>query len=102
MKLTFKVYNDYSIIDNYEYSDDGFIYNDKVIKVRNKVNKLIHLFSLTSNWEDENLKGNKDGFYVSIEANKYNYNKEYFFHSSVPENFMMFVDEIKKMALEEN
>lgn len=100
MKLELNVINSNEIIDKYCYSLDEFKYNDKKLDVENKEKKLTHYISITSGWNDTVLESINSGFIVSIDLGKYT-NKYVFSNDSLPDNFMYFLNEIKRLTLED-
>ena len=99
MQVILKVINHNEVIDSYNYSDDEFVCNGKIIEVDNKFAKLVYLIGLTSEWKDNEVKDVSNGFYVSINAGS-NYNKEYFINENNNEDLLVFVSEIKRIERE--
>lgn len=97
MKLVVNSVKNSIIIDNYNFSLDEFYHNNKLLDVDDKFSYLLHLLSYASNWED-NDEVIETGFNVVIENNKgiFNYN----FQSTIPDNFLSFLYEIKKLDKE--
>lgn len=100
MKIIVNIISNNSIIENYNYSDDEFIYNDKVINVNNKILNLTHLISMTTSWQENNIDSSiRQGVYVKVLVD--NYQKEYFFKKDFPNNFEVFIYDMKQLALGE-
>lgn len=87
------------ILDNYDYSLDKFVYNDKILKVQNPIQELIHLISMVSNWDNTTIDSVKDGVEVIVEVENSTY-KYVFENASLPSNFMSFMHEVKRLIME--
>lgn len=100
MKIELNIINFNTLIDKYSYSLDGFYHNDSEIIIDNKLSKITHLISMTSDWENTSLNDIRDGFLVSLEMGELS-KKFIFTNSEQPDNFMNFIHEIKRLTLEE-
>lgn len=98
MKIVFKIVNQGIINDSYEYSNDLFVHNEDILQIDNKDSKLLKLISMTTSWNEYEEECINDGFFVSIDTNKCH--KEYKINKSIPNNFMVFVYEIKQISME--
>lgn len=100
MEIIVNVINNNSVIENYRYSDDEFVYNDKVINVDNKILNLTHLISMTTYWQENDIDASiNQGVYVKVLIDTYK--KEYFFKKDFPNNFEVFIYDMKQLALGE-
>ena len=99
MKLVVRVFKEYKEIEEYIYTDMGFLFNGRAIDASNRVSKLLYLFSMTKDWDKASCSYQvKEGVYVSFEVE--GVNNEYIFSKSFPYNFMIFISEVKRMSEE--
>ena len=95
MKIDLCVINNNSIVDKYNYSVSDFVHNGSKIEVEDKNLILTQLISLTSDWKKTNRKTINNGFYVYVEVG--NYHNEYLFEDCLPNNFQIFIREMKNV-----
>lgn len=96
MKLEISVIDKGIVKEYYEYSSESFLYNDNEIEVINKDAKLFELISMTMNWDDYNSEEFYSGYKVNVTMDKYN--KNYVIDEHLPNNFLMFMYEIRRIA----
>lgn len=98
MKIEFKILNQ-GVVDSYIYSKEAFYHNDQEIIINDKMSQLVHLVSLTSEWDKNKMEEVGYSFYVLVETGDY-YQEYYFGNRYLPNNFSLFAHEVKRLALE--
>ena len=96
MKLIVEVKNNNKIIESYSYNEDSFLFNEKTIEVKDKVEELVYLIGLTTHWHESDFVFLESGFHVLVEIN--DYRKEYFFANQFEDNFLTFFQEVRNIA----
>lgn len=99
MKISINIISSTSIVDSYNYSLDGFMYNNAVLSIKNCEIELLRLISMASNWKDTMLDNIKDGVIVVVEVQNH-IHRYVFDNSNLPDNFMSFMYEVKRLTKE--
>ncbi len=100
MRIVVNIIDNNQIIEHYDYSNQEFICNHNLLEIKEKNILLVSLISKTSKWKSENINHVSDGYVVEVSME--DYHKEYYFQESIPENFIIFLDQVRNIALEEN
>ena len=99
MRLEIHVMSSSVLVDKYVCSLSEFSYNEKELNVENKLLEFMHLTSMVSGWENTELNDVVDGFKIFVDIGDYS-NKYVFDGGNLPNNFMTFMHEIKRLNME--
>lgn len=100
MRIIVSVINNNQVLEHYDYSNLEFLCNGNLIQIKDKNILLVSLISKTTKWKSEDKHHVSDGYVIRIDME--DYYKEYYFQESIPENFIIFLDQVRNIVLEEN
>ena len=99
MRLEIHVISFSTLVDKYVCSLNEFLHNEKKLNVENKMLEFTHLTSMLSGWKNTELSDVEDGFKIFVDIGDYS-NKYVFDGGNLPNNFMSFMHEIKRLNME--